>query len=125
MPDWGVSLLVPRGALEPGYLEEVFEMVYFVFAMVYFVFEMVYFGFAMVYFVFEMVYFVFGMVYFVGHSPLHHDQPDPQVFLAVLLQPQDLPTLGPRQTRLSPVVLAGPPRLAFRWRQFLVLDYIE
>jgi hypothetical protein len=58
LPDWGVSLLVPRGALEPGYLEE--------------------------------------------------------VFLAVLLQPQDLPTLGPRQTRLSPVVLAGPPRLAFR-----------
>ena len=96
----------------------------------------------MVYIVFEMAYFVFEMMYFVGHyspshhhlrqhpllpspSPLHHDEPDPQVFLAVLLQPQDLPTLGPRQTRLSPVVLAGPPRLAFRWRQFLVLDYIE
>ena len=37
LPDWGVSLLVPRGALEPGYLEEVFEMVYFVLGMVYFV----------------------------------------------------------------------------------------
>ena len=48
----------------------------------------------------------------------HHDQPWPQVFLAVLLQPEDLPTLGPRQTRLSPVVLAGPPRLAFRWHKF-------
>ena len=24
LPDCGVSLLVPRGALEPGYLEEVF-----------------------------------------------------------------------------------------------------
>ena len=23
LPDWGVSLLVPRGALEPGYIEEV------------------------------------------------------------------------------------------------------
>ena len=23
LPDWGVSLLVPRGALEPGYVEEV------------------------------------------------------------------------------------------------------
>ena len=48
MPDWGVSLLVPRGALEPGYLEEVFEMVYIVFEMAYFVFEMVYFVFGMV-----------------------------------------------------------------------------
>ena len=34
LPDWGVSLLVPRGALEPGYLEEVFQMACIVFEMV-------------------------------------------------------------------------------------------
>ena len=57
LPDWGVSLLVPKDALQPGYMED--------------------------------------------------------VFLAVLLEPRDLPSLSSSQTSLSLVVLAGPPGLSF------------
>ena len=58
LPDWGVSLLIPEGALDPGYTEE--------------------------------------------------------VFLAVMREGRDQPSLSPHQTTLSPVVLAGPPRLSFK-----------
>ena len=56
--EWGVSLLIPEGALDPGYTEE--------------------------------------------------------VFLAVMREGRDQPSLAPHQTTLSPVVLAGPPRLSFK-----------
>jgi hypothetical protein len=58
LPEWGVSLLVPPGALDSGYMEE--------------------------------------------------------VFLAVMREGRDQPTLSDKQTMLSPVVLAGPPRLSFK-----------
>ena len=53
-----MSLLIPEGALDPGYTEE--------------------------------------------------------VFLAVMREGRDQPSLSPQQTVLSPVVLAGPPRLSFK-----------
>lgn len=58
LPEWGVSLLVPPGALDSGYMEE--------------------------------------------------------VFLAVMREGRDQPTISDKQTMLSPVVLAGPPRLSFK-----------
>ena len=58
LPEWGVSLLIPEGALDHGYTEE--------------------------------------------------------VFLAVMREGRDRPSLTTNQTTLSPVVLAGPPRLSFK-----------
>ena len=37
-----------------------------------------------------------------------------EIFLAVLTEGRDRPRLSPKQTLLSPVVLAGPPRLSFK-----------
>ena len=58
LPDLGVTLTVPEGALDKGFTEE--------------------------------------------------------VFLAVLTEGRDRPRLSDNQTLLSPVVLAGPPRLTFK-----------
>ena len=58
LPEWGVGLLIPEGALDRGYTEE--------------------------------------------------------VFLAVMRESRDRPTLADRQTVLSPILLAGPPRLSFK-----------
>lgn len=58
LPDLGVTLTIPEGALDKGYTEE--------------------------------------------------------VFLAVMTEGRDRPRLSDSQTLLSPVVLAGPPRLSFR-----------
>lgn len=58
LPDLGVTLTIPEGALDKGFTEE--------------------------------------------------------VFLAVMTEGRDRPRLSDNQTLLSPVVLAGPPRLAFR-----------
>ena len=37
-----------------------------------------------------------------------------EVFLAVMREPRDRPTLADQQTTLSPILLAGPPRLSFK-----------
>ena len=37
-----------------------------------------------------------------------------EVFLAVMREGRDRPSLATNQTTLSPVVLAGPPRLSFK-----------
>ena len=58
LPDLGVTLTIPEGALDRGYTEE--------------------------------------------------------IFLAVMTEGRDRPRLSDNQTLLSPVVLAGPPRLSFR-----------
>ena len=58
LPDLGVTLTVPEGALDKGFTEE--------------------------------------------------------VFLAVLTEGRDRPRLSDNQTLLSPVILAGPPRLTFK-----------
>ncbi len=58
LSEWGIGLLIPEGALDRGYTEE--------------------------------------------------------VFLAVMREGRDRPTLADRQTTLSPIVLAGPPRLSFK-----------
>ena len=58
MPELGVHMAIPEGALDKGYTEE--------------------------------------------------------VFLAVMTEDRDRPRLSDNQTLLSPVILAGPPRVAFR-----------
>ena len=58
MPELGVHMVVPEGALEKGYTEE--------------------------------------------------------IFLAVMTEDRDRPRLSENQTLLSPVILAGPPRVSFR-----------